>query len=83
MAYCTEPLRNSIRSGIPALVDMPETVRRRLLVLVHEVITEEDRKLAGEVEAVCNRAGVPVFHSASGVALALTRYQKYHNKPEI
>ena len=78
MAYASGPLRDGIRSDIPALVNMSAKVRRRLLVLVHEVITEDDRKLAGEVEEACNQAGVPVFHSASGAALALTRYHKYY-----
>jgi hypothetical protein len=80
LAYTSGPLREFIRCGMPVLAELPPDVRRRLLVLVHEVVTEDDRHLAGKVEEACHRADVPVFHSASATALALTRYQQYYQK---
>jgi acyl-CoA synthetase (NDP forming) len=80
LAYTSGPLREFIHRGMAVLAELPPDVRRRLLVLVHEIVTEADRHLAGEVEEACHQAGVPVFHSAAGTALALTRYQQYYQK---
>ncbi|MBN1367302.1 MAG: CoA-binding protein [Dehalococcoidales bacterium] len=78
LVFAPETIREFIRNHMATLVELPQSVRRRILVLLHEIVTEDDRHLATEVEESCHRAGIPIFYSASGTALALTRYLQYH-----
>jgi acyl-CoA synthetase (NDP forming) len=78
IGFTTEPLRTYMKQGMETLADLPESVRRQVMVLIHEAFSEDDRKLAGELENICHRVRLPVFHSAAGVALALSRYMRYY-----
>jgi acyl-CoA synthetase (NDP forming) len=80
LGFTTEPLRSQMKTGMAMLTELPEAIRRRILVLIHEVISPEDRALAGELEQICRQVGLPVFHSPRGVALALSRYAQYNQK---
>jgi len=76
----TEPVRTYMKQDMETLVELPESVRRRVMVLIYEAISPDDRYLAGELENICHRVGLPVFHSAAGAALALSRYVRYNQR---
>ena len=78
LGFTTEPLRTVIKEGMTTLAALPGSIKQRILVLIHEIVSLDDRKLAGEIEAICHRVGLPVFYTAAGTALALSRYVRYH-----
>ncbi len=78
VGYTTEPLRTLMKTGTATLAELPETLKRRVLVLIHEITSPEDRELTGELEEICHQVRLPVFYSAAGAALALSRYARYH-----
>jgi len=84
------PLGNYIygRPGIVHYSSLDTILRLRseeskpMAVVVHWLVTDENWQLALEYERRCSEAGLPVYHSITGMAKAIDRFLRYHeNRP--